>query len=79
MYGCKGYRTLRYRNCNYIYIGDRDIVATINLYLKFSSRYPRCGGLGVLLNAPEQMQPQGVMRGDRDEAMISTYINLYES
>ena len=74
-----GYRTLRYRNCNYIYIGDRDIVATINLYLKFSSRYPRCGGLGVLLNAPKQMQPQGVMRGNRDEAMISTYINLYES
>ncbi len=72
-----GYRTLRCSKCNYI--GDRDVVATVNLYRKFSFKYSRCGAPGVALNAPEQMQPQEAMRGNRDEAMISTYINLYKS
>jgi len=47
------YRTLRCSRCNLI--GDRDVVATINLYRKFTSKYSRCGEPGVSLNAPEQM------------------------
>jgi len=73
-----GYRTLKCGKCNFI--GDRDVVATINLYKRFTP-HPRCGGLGVPLNAPEQMQPQEAMKGNKDEAMkiTSTHINLYES
>lgn len=55
-----GYRALRCNNCNYI--GDRDVVAVINLYKKFTF-HSRCGAPGVALNAPEQMQPQEAMRG----------------
>jgi len=56
-------------------------VATINLCRRFSSRYSKCGGLGVPLNAPEPDEAPSGMRGNRDEAMkvISTHINLYES
>ena len=39
----------------------------------------RCGGLGVPLNAPKQMQPQEAMRGNRDEAMTPTNINPHKS
>jgi putative transposase len=36
------HRVLRCRKCNFI--GDRDVIATINLYRKFISKYSRCGG-----------------------------------
>jgi len=68
-----GYRALKCSRCGFI--GDRDIVATINLYKKLPS-HPRCGGLGVALNAPEQMQSQDAMRGNRDDAM--KHINPYK-
>jgi putative transposase len=69
-----GFRILRCSKCNYI--GDRDVVATINLYMRFSSNYSRCGGLGVPLNAPEPDENPSGMRGNRDEAM--NHINPYK-
>ena len=73
------YRTLRCSRCNLI--GDRDVVATVNLYRKFTSKYSRCGGLGVPPNAPKPDEAPSRMRGNKDEAMkiTSNYINLYES
>jgi len=71
-----GYRTLKCSKCNYV--GDRDVVATVNLYLK-SSRYPRCGEPGASPNAPKPDENPSGMRGNRNEAMTSTNINLYES
>ena len=73
------YRTLRCIKCNFA--GDRDVVATVNLYKKFTSKYSRCGGLGVPPNAPEPYEAPSGVRGNRDEAMkiTSTHINLYES
>ncbi|MEM0197207.1 MAG: hypothetical protein QXK66_06185, partial [Sulfolobales archaeon] len=55
--------------------GDRDVIACINLFY----RYSRCGGLGVPLNAPKGDAYPRPMRGKRDEAMKSTNINLYQS
>jgi transposase, IS605 OrfB family, central region len=69
------YRTLRCSSCNLI--GDRDVVATVNLYKKFTSKYSRCGGLGVPLNAPKPDENPSGMRGNRDEAM-KKHINLYK-
>jgi len=68
-----GYRTLRCSRCNFI--GDRDVVATINLYKKFSL-HSRCGGLGVPLNTPKLSEAPSGMQGDKDEAM--NHINLYK-
>ena len=68
------YRTLRCSSCNLI--GDRDVVATVNLYKKFTSKYSRCGGLGVPLNAPKPDENPSGMRGNRDEAM--NHINPYK-
>jgi len=65
---------LRCSKCNYR--GDRDVVATINLYKKFTL-YSRCGAPGVALNTPEQMQLQEAMRGNKDEAM-KNHIKLYK-
>ena len=39
-----GYRTLKCSRCGFI--GDKEVVVTINLYKKLTS-HPRCGGLGV--------------------------------
>ena len=73
------YRTLRCSKCDFT--GDRDVVATINLYRKFTSKYSRCGGLGVPPNAPKPGEAPSGMRGNRDEAMkiISNYIKPYKS
>jgi putative transposase len=46
-----GHRVLRCGKCSFI--GDRDVIAAINLYKKFISKYPRCGVPGVALNAPK--------------------------
>jgi len=70
------YRMLKCNKCNFV--GDRDVTATINLYKKFSL-HPRCRELGVSPNTPKQMQPQEAMRGYKNEAMTSNYINLYKS
>jgi len=69
------YRTLKCSKCSFI--GDRDVVATINLYKRFMF-YSRCGEPGVSLNAPEQMQAQEAMRGNKDEAM-KNHINSYKT
>jgi putative transposase len=46
-----GYRVLRCRKCGFT--GDRDVIATINIYRKYVSKHPRCGVPGVALNAPK--------------------------
>jgi len=68
-----GYRTLRCGSCGFT--GDRDVVATVNLFKRFSSRHSRCGELGVPPNAPEPDEGPSGMRGSGDEAM--NHINSY--
>ncbi|MEM1694930.1 MAG: RNA-guided endonuclease TnpB family protein [Ignisphaera sp.] len=68
-----GDRVLKCTRCGFI--GDRDVIACINLFY----RYSRCGGLGVPLNAPKGDADPRPMRGNRNEAMKSTNINLYQS
>ena len=67
-----GHRTLKCGECDFI--GDRDVVATVNLFKRFSYKYSRCGVPGVLLNAPELDEAPSGMRGNGDEAM--NHINL---
>jgi len=62
-----GYRTLRCRNC--VFTGDRDVIATINLYKRFSSKYSRCGESGVSPNTLKPNENPSGMQGDKDEAM----------
>jgi len=57
-----GYRVLGCRRCSFV--GDRDVIATVNLYRRYVSRYSRCGGLGVPLNAPEPDKDPSGMRGE---------------
>ncbi|MEM1696980.1 MAG: zinc ribbon domain-containing protein [Desulfurococcaceae archaeon] len=68
-----GDRVLKCTRCGFI--GDRDVIACINLFY----RYSRCGGLGVPLNAPKPDENPSGMQGNRDEAMKSTNINLHQS
>jgi putative transposase len=73
-----GYRVLSCKKCGFI--GDRDVIAAINIYRRYMSKYPRCGVPGVALNAPEPDEVPSGMRGNGDEAMtISIFMNLYES
>jgi putative transposase len=67
------HRILVCKRCGFM--GDRDVVATMNLYKKFMSKYSRCGVSGVALNTPKQMQTQEAMRGNKYEAMT---IKLYK-
>ena len=66
------YRILRCRKCDFI--GDRDVIAIINLYKKY--KYLRCGVYGVALNAPKSDENPSGMQGNKDEAMKN--IKLYE-
>jgi putative transposase len=61
------HRVLKCKKCGFI--GDRDIVATLNLYRKYVSKHSRCGVSGVTLNAPKPDEAPSGMRGNRDEAM----------
>ena len=71
-------RVLRCRKCGFT--GDRDVIATINLYKKYVSKYSRCGVSGVAPNAPKPDENTSGMQGNRDDAMkTSSYMNLYES
>ena len=72
-----GYRTLRCRSCGFV--EDRDVVATVNLFKRFSSYYSRCGELGVSPNAPKPDEGPSGMRESGDEAMKSIHISLCES
>jgi len=69
-----GHRVLRCRKCGFL--GDRDVVATINLYRKYISKHSRCGVSGVALNAPKPDENPSGMRGNKDEAMKN--IKLYK-
>jgi putative transposase len=71
------HRILRCRKCGFN--GDRDVIATLNLYKKYVSKYSRCGVSGVAPNAPKPDESPSGMRGNRDEAMTSSYTNLYKS
>ncbi|MEM4664989.1 MAG: zinc ribbon domain-containing protein [Sulfolobales archaeon] len=68
-----GGRVLKCTRCGFT--GDRDVIACINLFY----RYSRCGVVGVTLNAPKGNANPRPMRGNRDEAMKSTNINLHQS
>ena len=69
------YRILRCRKCNFI--GDRDVIATLNIYEKYIFKYSRCGVYGVALNAPKPDENPSGMQGNENEAMKN--IKLYES
>uniref|UniRef100_A0A7J2U5I0 Cas12f1-like TNB domain-containing protein n=1 Tax=Ignisphaera aggregans TaxID=334771 RepID=A0A7J2U5I0_9CREN len=58
---------LRCRKCGFV--GDRDVIAAINLYKKYMSRHPRCGVSGVALNASKPDENPSGMQGKRDDAM----------
>jgi len=62
-----GYRVLSCKKCGFI--GDRDVIAAINIYRKHVSKYSRCGVPGVALNAPKPDEAPSGMRGNGDEAM----------
>ncbi|MEM4002621.1 MAG: zinc ribbon domain-containing protein [Ignisphaera sp.] len=68
-----GNRVMRCTRCGFI--GDRDVIACINLFL----RYSRCGVPRVTLNAPKGDANPRPMQGNRNEAMKSTNINLHQS
>jgi len=72
-----GHRVMKCNKCGFI--GDRDVVATVNLYMRFSSKYSRCGEPGVSLNALKPDEAPSGMQGNKDEAMKSNHINLHES
>jgi putative transposase len=74
-----GHRVLRCRKCGFT--GDRDVIATVNLYKRYVSKYSRCGVPGVAPNAPEPDEAPSGVRGNGYEAMktTSSYMNLYES
>jgi putative transposase len=72
-----GYRVLRCRRCGFT--GDRDVIATLNLYRRYVSKHPRCGVPGVAPNAPEPDENPSGMQGSEDEAMTSNHMNLHES
>jgi len=56
-----GHRVLSCKKCGFI--GDRDVIATINIYRKHMSKYSRCGVSGVAPNAPEPDEVPSGMRG----------------
>ena len=60
-------RVLRCRKCGFT--GDRDVIATINLYKKYVSKHLRCGVSGVALNAPKLNENPSGVQGKGDEAM----------
>jgi putative transposase len=62
-----GHRMLRCMKCDFV--GDRDVIATINLYKKYVSKYSRCGVPGVAPNAPKPDENPSGMQGNRDDAM----------
>jgi putative transposase len=61
------HRVLRCRKCGFV--GDRDVIATINLYKKCVSKHSRCGVPGVALNAPKPDENPSGVQGNRDDAM----------
>ena len=64
-----GYRALRCSKCSFI--GDRDVVAVVNLYKKYTS-HSRCGEPGVSPNVPKSDEAPSGVQGNRGEAMNHT-------
>jgi putative transposase len=60
-------RVPRCRKCGFI--GDRDVVATLNIYRKYVSKYSRCGVSGVALNAPKPDEDPSGVQGKEGDAM----------
>jgi putative transposase len=58
-----GHRVLRCRKCDFI--GDRDVIATINIYKKYISKHSRCGVSGVALNASKPDEAPSGMQGEQ--------------
>jgi len=54
-------RVLRCRKCGFT--GDRDVIATINIYKKYVSKHSRCGAPGVAPNAPKPYETRAGCRG----------------
>jgi len=46
---------------------------------KWGGRPQAVGSLGVALNAPKPDENPSGMRGNRDEAMTTNYVNLHKS
>jgi putative transposase len=61
------HRVLRCRKCGFM--GDRDVVAVMNIYGKYVSKHLRCGVSGVAPNAPKPDENTSGMQGNKDEAM----------
>jgi len=61
------HRVLRCRKCGFV--GDRDVIAAINLYKKYMSKHPRCGVSGVAPNAPKHDENPSGVQGKGDDAM----------
>ena len=61
------HRVLKCKKCDFI--GDRDVIATLNLYKKFIKKHSRCGVPGVTLNAPKPDENPSGMQGNKNEAM----------
>ena len=66
-----GHRTLRCSICGFT--GDRDVIATVNLYKMFILEHSRCGEPRVFPNAPKPSENPSGMRGNRNEAMKKSY------
>jgi len=62
-----GHRMLRCSKCGFV--GDRDVIAAINLYKKYASKCSRCGVSGVALNASKPDENPSGVQGKGDEAM----------
>ncbi|MFP3081063.1 MAG: hypothetical protein RXR09_06060 [Acidilobus sp.] len=45
--------------------GDRDVIATINIYRRYVSVHSRCGAPGVALNAPKPDEIPSGVRGEQ--------------
>jgi putative transposase len=60
-------RVLSCKKCGFI--GDRDVIATMNIYKKYISKHSRCGVSGVALNAPKPDENPSGVQGNRDDAM----------
>ncbi len=57
------HRVLRCRECGFM--GDRDVVATLNIYKKFIKKHSRCGAPGVAPNTPKPNENTSGMRGEQ--------------
>jgi hypothetical protein len=70
---------LKCRKCGFT--GDRDVIATLNIYKKYVSKHSRCRAPGVAPKAPKPDESPSGMQGNRDEAMknTSSCMNSYES